>query len=239
MATVRDVVTDALIEIGVLAAGEAASSGDADLCFRHFNRMVSMHAAEGLLSYTRTRTTWTISQTASYTVGSGGTINIVRPGLEDIEDVRLIDTNATPDTETPLARLTEQAYREIPQKALTSTRPDSWYYNPTMSTGTLYLFPIPTDSGLGGAIYTKTEVAQFASLSTDISLPDGYQEMYVSNLAVRIAPSFQREVSGALAQAASRSKDIVKRSNVRVPYASFPAEALIGGGSRWDIRTDR
>jgi hypothetical protein len=238
LADFRDICTAALQEIGVLAAGETPSAADADLAFAVGNRMVDQWAAEKLQIHTITRTTFTISAVASYTVGTGATINVPRPvSMAYINEVRLIDTTPNPDMETPLQPLTDDGYAALPQKALTATRPYSWWYNPTVPTGTLYLFPIPTDSGLQGAIYAQQAVQRFASLSTAVALPPGYEEMLVSNLAVRLAAIFEREVHPSLARKAAESQATVKRSNRRITDLSFPSDALIGGGGAWSIYT--
>lgn len=51
------------------------------------------------------------------------------------------------------------------------------YYNPTWTAGLglVYLWPLPTSTTLQGVIYTPVPVAEFASLSTTISLPPGYR----------------------------------------------------------------
>src|SRR5688572_16778444 len=143
MATVRDLIADALVEIGVLAAGEAATAADADFGLRALARLQDQWATERLTIPFITRTTKALTASdGEYSVGSGGDINIVRPVF--IEAVNLIDTTPDPDNETPLTKLTEKEYQELPEKARTAERPDSWYYNLTYPTGTLYLFPIQT-----------------------------------------------------------------------------------------------
>jgi hypothetical protein len=235
LADVRDIVTSALKELGVLAAGEVATAADADEGLAALNRLVDQWAAEKLQIHTITRITWTISQVASYTVGTGATINVPRPVF--INEVRLVDTTPTPDMETPLQPLTDDGYAALPQKALTATRPYSWWYNPTVPTGTLHLFPIPTDSGLQGALYAPQPVQRFTSLSTAVSLPPGYERMLVKMLAVELGPSYEKPPDAALVRQAMEAQAAVKRSNRKTMDLSFPPDSLIGGGGWWDIRT--
>jgi len=236
MATVSDLVHASLREIGVLAAGQVATADDAQVTLDALGRLQDKWNIERLYTYTVTRTTFTITQAASFTIGSGATINTPRPDF--IDDVRLVDTSPDPDIEIPLYRLYERDYREIPDKALTAALPSSWYYSATYPTGTLYLFPIPTQSLLQGAVYAATPVTKYTSLATAVSLPPGYEELIVSNLAVRIAPTFEKAVSPSLADAARTSMAAAKRINRRPARMRFEAAALVQRGG-YNILTDR
>ncbi len=238
MAVVLDVIKQALKDLGVLAAGEVPTSEESEDARVALNNLLDEWATERLQIYTTTRTTWTIvASTATYTVGSGGTVPIARPTF--IDSIGYIDTTPTPDLELPLHMLTDAEYRALPQKPLTSTLPVSWYYEPTYPLGTLSLFPVPTSTTLLGAIYAPTAVTSFAALTTSVALPPGYARMLAKNLAVELAPSYERMINPGLLNAAMESKASVKRSNERVKLLCFPADALIGGSAgRYDINSD-
>ena len=236
MAEVRDIVTAALRELGVKAAGEVVTADEANSGLEELNRLVDQWAGERLLIYRVTRTTWTISATQNYTVGTGGTVNIVRPVY--LDHVNLIDTSTDPDQETPLTPLTDDGWAAITQKAATSTQPTNWYYNPTFPLGTLSLWPIPSSATLQGALYAPQQTSEFTSLDEVISLPPGYRRMLVKNLARDLAPSYGRAVHPELKEEAIESKATVKRNNYRPSDLSFDA-AVLGGNGGYDIMTDR
>ena len=236
MAEVRDIVTAALRELGVKAAGEVVTADEADSGLEELNRLVDQWAGERLLIYRVTRTTWTISATQNYTVGTGGTVNVVRPVY--LDHVNLIDTSTDPDQETPLTPLTDDGWAAITQKAATSTQPTNWYYNPTFPLGTLSLWPIPSSATLQGALYAPQQTSEFTSLDEVISLPPGYRRMLVKNLARDLAPSYGRPVHPELKEEAIESKATVKRNNYRPSDLSFDA-AVLGGNGGYDIMTDR
>jgi hypothetical protein len=155
-----------------------------------------------------------------------------------IDDVRLVNTAASPDMETPLRRLTDDDWERIAQKDLTGTQPSAWYYNPTHPYGSLRLWPIPTGSNLQGAIYVPTQVSTFASLDTVVSLPPAYERALVKNLAVELCPSYSRVPNPLLVKQASDSLATLKRANHRPTDMLFENAALIGtarGG--FNIRT--
>jgi len=236
MAEVRDIVTAALRELGVLASGEVATADEANSGLEELNRLVDQWAGERLLIYRVTRTTWTISATQNYTVGTGGTVNVARPVY--LDHVNFIDTSTNPDTEYKLTPLTDDAWAAIAQKALTGTLPTNWHYNPTFPLGTLSLWPVPTSSTLQGALYAPQQVSEFASLDEVISLPPGYRRMLVKNLARDLAPSYDRPVHPELKEEAIESKATVKRNNHRLSDLSFDA-AVLGGSGFFDIYTGR
>jgi hypothetical protein len=238
VAEVRDIVGDALRELGVLGAGEVLSADEATNGLTVLNRMVDGLAAERLAIYQVVRTLWTIvSGTQDYTVGTGGAVAVARPVY--IDHVNLVDTGTDPDLETPLGSFTDDAWAGLAQKALTAARPSATYYNPTFPLGTLSLWPVPTDSSLQGALYAPQAVAEFASLDTVISLPPGYRRMLVTNLAVELAPSFERPASQDLLKHAAESKGVVKRANKRLSDLSIDPGALGQAAGRrrgaWDI----
>lgn len=212
MATVADICRSALEDLGILGAGETAESGDVDVCFRALNQLIDQYAAERLMIYTTTRTTWTItSGDGIYTVGATGNVVIPRPVYP--QQVHFIDTSQTPDLELPLRPLTQQEWADTNLKDLTSTYPLSWWYNPTYALGTLYLWPVPTSSTLLGAFYAPQQVTQFAASTDTVTLPPGYERLLVKNLAMDVAAKFGAVPSPAIIQAAREATNVVKTAN--------------------------
>ena len=239
MGTVNaDIIEPALRDLGVLQAGEAATAADSADALVALNNLLDQWALEPLTVYTWTRTVKAITASdGEYSIGSGGDVNIARPAR--IDRVTLIDTAQDPDHESPLARLTEREYQNIPQKAQESEQPDSFYYNPTYPTGTLYLFPVPSGSDLSFAVYVQTAVPQFSTAQESVSLPPGYERMLVKNLALELAPSYGvRSLNPLLVAQAADAKAAVKRANQRPVKVVFSADTpgvLHNGAYGYDI----
>ena len=224
MATARDIIDAAHREIGVLAQeGQSLSGAQASQALTRLNRFLDRLATERLAIYTVTRTSGlTITaSTASYTVGSGATWSLTRPVF--VERIGYVDTSTDPDTEEPLHRFTEQEWANVSQKARTSTRPDSYYYNPTFPNATVDLYPVPTSTTLEAVIYHWEAVSQFAALTTTVSLPPAWEEMLVTNLAVLLCPSYERQPHPVLLDTARKSLGTLKRSNIRERQMEFEA----------------
>jgi len=240
MAEVRDIIGDALRELGVLGAGEPLSDDEATNGLAILNDLVDSLSAERLAIFKVVRTLFSIvSGTQDYTVGTGGTVNVARPVF--LDGVALVDTAPTPDFETPLGSFTEAGWASVPDKAVTGPRPNAYYYTPTFPLGTLSLWPAPTDSGLQGVVYAPQAVSEFTALDDAISLPPGYRRMLKKNLAIELAPSYERPASDELRRAAVESKAIVKRANIRSAEMSIDPGALgqAAGGRSYDINVDR
>jgi hypothetical protein len=238
MSTYGDLIDASLTEIGVLASGETAESGDATFALNTLNRLLSTWAGQRLIIPSLTRNTFAITaNVATHTIGpTGNIVMTMRPAK--LLDVRLIDTAPAPDLETPLGELTDDEYQALPQKALTSTLPINWWYNATVPNGVITLWPVPTGTGLQLAVYVAEPLSQVAAITTTVSLAPGYEELIVTNLAIRLAPSFDRQPSPDLKQAAQESMATVKRGNKRPAVMTFEAAVLGNGGGRYDINSD-
>ena len=182
------------------------------------NSMIDAWGLHSLTTYMRLRTVTTlVSGTASYTVGTGGTINIVRP--TELRNAGLIlDTGATYPVEAPIAVLTPDEYARWPQKTFQTTYARGVYYDHNWSAGLgrLYPLPIPNIGTTQLVIYTPVAIAEFADRTTDYTFPPGYEEALEYNLAVRLATPFGRDIPDFVAQMASSSLAIVKRANLRL-----------------------
>ena len=235
MATVLDVIVDALRELNVLAAGETASADEAEHGLTALNRLVDQWAVERLSIYTVTRTVWTIpASTQDFTVGLGGTVSVARPVF--IDHITFYDNANSPLNEIPLTPLTDDAWSAIRMKGTESPYPQSFWYNPTYPLATLSLWPKPTGANLRGVLYAPAAVAEFTSLAQDVALPPGYRRMIVKNLAMELAPSYERPPNPALIQQAQDSVAAVKRGNKRL--MDMTTDMATWGGRGFDIYTD-
>lgn len=233
--TVGDLCTAALQRLGIVGAGETPTTADLNLALARLNALIDNWRTQRLFTYSLTRTTFTIvSGTGAYTVGTGGTVNLARPVYP--EGVRLIDTTADPDLERALIRLTPEAYAALPQKALTSTQPTHYYYNPTYPLGTLTLWPTPTDATLQGAVYTPNPSGALA-LTDTLEVPPGYQLFYQETLAVHLGPDFERQPSPILVESARKSEADIKRVNAR--DRDLLTRTPFTRGGLYDINSDQ
>ena len=242
--TVQQLITASLQDLRVIQTGETASADDSAFALERLNDWINGLTTENLTVYTITRTTWTLSTAASYTVGTGGAVDVARPtGPLSIENIGFQDTSTSPTIEYNLGPvLTEDGYAGIAQKALTSVFPQNWYYNPTFtsSLGLLIPYPIPTSLTLEGVIYTHTPVAEFDALSDTVALPPGYRRFLRLGLAKELSSAFDAGLTPELQMSAIEAKSDVKRANMRLSdLSSGLAGVLFGGaGPHYNIYSD-
>lgn len=240
MATVRDQITGALIDLALLQAGEVPDPDDAALAFLRFNDFVDACKTQGLTCYTVTRSTWTLTSATSYSVGTGGDVNIPRPvSQEAITNTGFVDTTLSNTPEYGMGDLlTEDEYAGLIMKTFSSPYPQRWYYSPTYPLGTLKPWPVPSKSGLQGVLYTLTPVAEYATLDDSFALPPGYRRFFRTNLAVELAGAFDTAVPPSVMQAAIESKSDIKRTNVRRVELISNATGVFSRRPGYDINTD-
>lgn len=241
MATVRDQITAAMFDLGLLQSGEVPSSDDLTFAFNRFNDWVDWLKTKGLTCYTITRTTWALTTATSYTVGLTGTIAIDRPVSPNaISAAGFIDTTLTNTPEFLLGDvLTEQQYQDVVMKSFSSPYPQRWYYNPTYPLGALKPWPIPSKSGLQGVIYTPTPVSEFTTVDDSFALPPGYRRFFRTNLAVELAAAFDTQPSASLVQAADESRASVKTTNVRLVDLASNTAGVFSRVPGYNIFTDQ
>jgi len=238
--TARELVTDILQDLNVVGGDEVPSDHDAHLVLRKMNRWISSLLLENLALFYLARTEHPLTaNVASYTVGTGGAINITRP--DHFDQVGLIlDTAATPPSELPVEILTDQRWQDVLHKSLTSTLVQAVYYDRNWNAGlaTLYLWPVPTVGNTALVLYRLAPLTEFADLNTVYTLPPGYELFFETNVLELVAPTFGKQVTTDQAKAAAAARVRVKRANIRPVEIGVDAALLARGSSyAFDIRT--
>lgn len=235
--TVAQLFSLAMKRVNILQAGEDPTADDLADALLYANNWIDSLAIEKLTIPFVLRTTWTIlSGQASYTVGTGGNINVAKPVF--VDHVNYIDASLSPAVERKLDFLTDDAYAAIPIKTLTNPLPTFYYWNPTYAAGlgTLHFWLVPTSSVLTGVLYAPSAVAQFVNTTDTIVLPPGYQFFMQENLAVQFGSTFRENlpIDPELKQSAKESKAAIKRANTRLIEMSIDP-ALTYGSPRSNI----
>jgi hypothetical protein len=117
--------------------------------------------------------------------------------------------------------------------------PDTIYYEPTYPYGTMRVYPTPnTPWTLAWTSYLQLD--RFENSNAALTLPPGYEDAIVTNLAIRLKPYFHTAVLDPdLQRSASEAKAAVKRSNMRAVTAVMDPEIVSRGNTVYNIYTDR
>lgn len=226
--TVLQLITDALKEIRVLQAGESPTAADANDTFRRLNLMLDTLTLDQLTC--PVDATESIAFTASkfqYTFGPGGDINTTRA-----PDIKRAWVQISTGQDIPLRKLYEPEWDAISLKTTTAEYPYVFWYDPAYPLGVVNVWPVPQGAGNTLFIRHRTNISQFASLSTVISLQPGYQEYYTIKLAIKVAPYFGRAAKSAAMELATTLENIqlkIQRQNVPLRIQKLDNDAPKGG----------
>lgn len=214
----------ALKEVRVLGTGRAMTSEQSTDVLRRLNSMLSNWSADDLVIPYRTRESLTLTAGVNpHTIGSGGTLNTTQP--TDIHSLVIVSDS----TNYPL---TQVSVDHLDRFSSVAGMPRQFSYERGLTTGSIYFDRAP-DQAYSVFLRTLKALTGFAALTTEDDLPNEYEEAIVTNLAVRIAPMFNKEPSQATVEVARTSLDNIRRnvSANRVPTLEVPVELRPGAGN--------
>lgn len=227
MATAQTRINRALRLIGAIASGESPTTDESTDALTALNAMIDSWRNDRLMVYALSESTLTLTPTdASYTIGTGGNINTTRP--VKIESVFC----RAGSVDFPVEVVDKARFDAIPDKTTTSDIPQFVYYDSAVTTGNIKLWPVPTTANV---LYVTmwTVLSTLASVSTEVTLPPGYERAIDYNLAIEVAPEYEKTVSQEVAKIARDSLAALKKINSRQIIAY--SELSINGNRRGDI----
>ena len=87
------------------------------------------------------------------------------------------------------------------------------------------VYPVPSGQ-LGLVIYSKKLITEFEDANVEITLPPGYKQALVENLAVKLTRKFGKALDPDLKRDADNSLASIKRQNTRVALMSSDAATI-------------
>lgn len=198
--TWRDLIVFTLQDLGVYGPGDSISPEDFEVALQGVNDWIDALKADGLVIFQNARTLWTLTTAASYTVGSGGTVNVARPpSSKFIFGLAYLNNGVTPAYEFKLGPpISLQQYRNITNKTFTAAYPVGFYYEPTIVGGLGTLYPYPQSDGtlgstLQGVMYSGVPIEEVTSsqAAAAMAVPPGYRLLYRKLLRLELAAPFK------------------------------------------------
>lgn len=186
--TNRQILTDALRKLGVVAADEDMTADQAANGRRVLDRFLKALQNRGANLWAYTTQTVTLTTAVSYTMSP------VRPVR--VHGVRYNNGS----TETPMTELTRQEYEDLPLKTVTGV-PTCWYYDRQRESALLYIWP-----GLASASSETLEVTyerelEDVDLDDVVDVPGEWLDAVVYGLAGRLADDYGVTAPGVVARA--------------------------------------
>lgn len=231
--TALNLVTDVLLDMGVIADQETPTASQAVGALGKLNDLIESWNIDTSKLYSATeRVMPFVANQASYTIGIGGNLNIPRPD-DGIDQAFVRNTNlaASQRNDVPISVLTDEQWAEIPVKGMTGSYPYAVWFNMTYPLVTAYVTPIPTSSNYSLMFIDKNGIDEL-TLSTVLSFPPGYKRALKYGLYIELAASYQIPVPDNIQMLAMTSKASIDRQNLQIN------ELEISGGVRYNILTN-
>ncbi len=232
--TLRDIVTDALLEIEAYGPGDLpVSASDAKLAMRITNRELDAWAGRKAYVYTVTFN--------AYTLTPNHQPHLIGPGLappdyaatqrpQRIEGANLILNTVTPNVDLPI-NIRDAAWWDNERiKDLKTNVPTDLYYSPDWPNGSLWLWPIP-NFPYGLRLECWGLIPQFVSLDDPFSLPPGYRKALVLTSAERYCRPWGRPAMPDLIADAKQARSDIQTNNVKSPRISSADYGASGSSS--------
>jgi hypothetical protein len=194
----EDIITDALIEVGISAPGEPLDPDTAQWAFRKFNYLLDTWATSKKYAPASVFTDYTLpvnlpvqpdgSAIASIGPAPGATYYAMQRPVKILSASAIIN-NTTPPVLAPISIEDSQWWAGVTLPGIVSMYPTNLFYNPTSPNGQLYLWPV-SNTAFGLRLETWTLLSQFSSISDPIGgpgqsgiAPPGYRNAYMLSLA--------------------------------------------------------
>jgi len=209
LSTTQTLIDRALRLIGAIASGESPTAQESADALVALNSMWESWQTEKPIAYVLQDKTYTLTAGDS-TVTLGGTTPNIDARPISIENMFVRDNG----TDYPIQLVDQVRWYAIPDKSTTSNIPQMAYYEPYYAQGILNLYPVPSQANELHVVMIAP-LSALASLSATVSLPPGYERALSYNLAIEIAPEYEKQVSQEVAKIASDSLANIKRANKR------------------------
>lgn len=211
--TAADLIKASLRLIGVSRNPKQEELTDA---LQALNMLLGSWANKRTAAYALTKENFAlVAGVGSYTIGTGSTWNTIRPTR--IEEAYIRDADNI-DYPVEIVRDLNQYARVLNKTE--QARPTKLYYDPLYPSGMVYLSPVP-ETAETIYLHSMKSLTSFTTLTTDISLPPGYERALKFHLAVDLAPEFGVSVSVEVANGAEDSYRAIANTNTVVPVIRF------------------
>jgi len=234
--TALTIITDALLDIGVLADEETPSASQAAGGLRKLNNMIDAWNIESMMVYgAYIHVIPLIANNGVYTIGPGGDLNIPRPSLIQSAYIRDTSVPVAIRQDIPLRIANDQEWQQVPFKGQQSQYPyNTVWFNYSSPLIEAYVNPIPNTSQFSLVIWVPGDIANF-TLNQDIILSPGYKRALTANLCIELAGSYQVEVPASVVQIAKDSKVWIQTANLQINEMGLPS--ALTDNAFWDYRS--
>lgn len=201
-----DIITAAMDELSLTESGQTIPAEDASKGLDRLNRILGKWSNMRLLFPTLTEISVTLTGAGSYTIGPTGDVVTSRPIR--VNSASTIDANGV---EYPVEVYSRELWDSIGVKAVTGAPVSVVYYEAINTNGRIYVYPRANGSTLN--LDCQVLITSFPTLTTDLTLPDGYADALVLALADSMAASYGLPVPADIQRRHAAAVRAIKRTN--------------------------
>lgn len=196
--TVRQLIVKSMQKIGLLTKTEQPSADEVNDALYSLNSLLASWSNESMLIVARAWENFQlVGGTTLYTIGPGQTFDTVRPTF--INDAYVI-VNSTNTPSYQLTVIQDETYFDTTLKTQQGI-PFELNYDNAYPTGNIRIYFVP-DQAYTLYMLSEKPLTSFATLDTIVSLPPGWEEALIYNLAIRLAPEYGQQASQGIVQIA-------------------------------------
>ncbi len=230
--TAADLILRAHRILGNKGEGETLTADEKNDGLEGLNAMLDSMSIERLMIFQIRQESFSWpADTVSRTIGSGGDFDTNRPN-EIAEGTYFRDTN-TIDYPVDIV-VNRSTYDQITDKTVTSTYPELLFYDPSITIGTLYTYPV-SNQVMTLFLNQWQPLQVFDSLTEALVLPPGYRRMIHYNLAMELEAEVGLPMSAKAVKIANDSKKLVKRKNNLPIYSATETFFVMDNSRKTDI----
>lgn len=224
--TVRDLCTDALVDLTAIQQGDTLAPEDADVAFRALNFLIDRANADRLLLHSVQNKSWRLTaHKGRYTIGkSSAPSDIAEPRPVLIQTAAIIIGGIRHDLDLN----TSVQWAAIREKTNEAILPTALYCDYRWPVAALNFNPVPlcSDPTYLEMFYWEP-LPKFESLDDEVDLPPAYRDFLRSSLALKLSLPFMKQPSQLLVEYALNSKADVRAFNL-MQLAGMVGESTTG-----------
>lgn len=229
--TALDIITDAMIEVGMIAPGETPDSDTGQWALRKMNYLLDYWASKKAYVYAVEFDLFNlVANLSPHTIGPGDGVTpatfTVSQRPVRIESIALVINSLSGGVDLPMNRRDAAWWADNSVKAIETNVPTDFYYSPGWPNGSIFFWPVPNISD-PVRLELWTLIQQIQQINDPIggpgnsaSLPPAYRAALMLTLAETLQPGNRQSGNPQLAAMASAARMAVFGNNMKSPRFS-------------------
>lgn len=198
--------------------GQTANADEIATAQIGLNNLLDEMNGLGAAVYSVAPITFTLTGVASYTIGTGGTINVPRPVKIEAWNVRTASGQAIGGKPLDAVEFATIAA----DRGASGSRAIALNYDGAFPLASAHLYPIPAAGGTL-ELWVWSQLAQITDFTLTVTYPPAYLQAIIYNLAVVIGPKFGKPIDPDIKAIADGAMAALATTNAAQHHAPPPS----------------